>query len=479
MLKYSATLSSAKAYAEAGKLDAWIHLYLNEEGHNIPFSDGLKLFDRYYISPALFPVSLFTRCTGPEPEMKYRIDRDWWEYRVAEMEKSVQADDDLPPLIVHYVDGEFELNDGNHRHQACENLGIENVWAIVWITTHNAAGDGLIVSGIQNCEVHLGNCTVGSCKAGSEICLARYVTLVLDDQDVGASITTKNNSGTTITMQTNPPQNQKAIIKGSGKLNLVGGGTFRFDSNTTFSNTGLITVDDGTTALLNTAVPPCPFLLKNGGTLRFSNTTYLPTKHVTVDNGGILDIGSGSGEISFPYGVSFKDGSILRVTVGATAPKINRFDIRQDGDTSAFLPELKLTTLSAAALMRSRSTRRLSANSISLSTWTDGNLSSSSPRTPSHRPPSGAAAHLVPGVVRTGTTARRSPQGRKLVLRRPARPSHLTRDRRRSRDWRSTRRRSHSGNCAAACCSNTVRSRTPAFTAAGCSSGSLIMPERS
>lgn len=32
MLKYSATLSAAKAYAEAGKLDAWIHLYLNEEG---------------------------------------------------------------------------------------------------------------------------------------------------------------------------------------------------------------------------------------------------------------------------------------------------------------------------------------------------------------------------------------------------------------------------------------------------------------
>ena len=29
MLKYSATLSAAKAYAEAGKLDAWIHLYLN------------------------------------------------------------------------------------------------------------------------------------------------------------------------------------------------------------------------------------------------------------------------------------------------------------------------------------------------------------------------------------------------------------------------------------------------------------------
>ena len=61
MLKYSATLASAQAYAEAGKLDVWIHLYLNEEGRNIPFSDGLKLFDRYYIRPAQFPVSLFKR----------------------------------------------------------------------------------------------------------------------------------------------------------------------------------------------------------------------------------------------------------------------------------------------------------------------------------------------------------------------------------------------------------------------------------
>ena len=155
MLKYSATLSSARAYAEAEKLDAWIHLYLNEEGRNVPFSDGLKLFDRYYIAPAEFPLDLFTRCAGPEPEMKYRIDRDWWEYRVAEMEKSVQADDDLPPLIVHYVDGEYELNDGNHRHQACENLGIENVWAIVWITEDAELDDFMNKYGgyVKDCRI--------------------------------------------------------------------------------------------------------------------------------------------------------------------------------------------------------------------------------------------------------------------------------------------------------------------------------------
>ena len=141
MLKYSATLSSAKAYGEAGKMDAWIHLYLNEEGRNIPFSDGLKLFARYYFSPALFPVSLFKRCAGPEPEMKYRIDKDWWEQRVAGLEKSIRDDPDMPPLMVHYVDGEFELNDGNHRHKAYENLGIENAWVIIWITGEDELDD--------------------------------------------------------------------------------------------------------------------------------------------------------------------------------------------------------------------------------------------------------------------------------------------------------------------------------------------------
>ena len=155
MLKYSATLSSAKAYAEAGKLDAWIHLYLNEEGRNIPFSDGLKLFDRYYFSPAQFPIRLFTRCTGPEPEMKYGIDKDWWEYRIAELEKVIPEEHDLPPLIIHYAEGGFELNDGNHRHKAYEDLGIDQVWAVIWITEKEELDDFIERFGdhVRGCRV--------------------------------------------------------------------------------------------------------------------------------------------------------------------------------------------------------------------------------------------------------------------------------------------------------------------------------------
>ncbi len=134
MLQYAPTLSSAKAYAAEGKLDAWIHLYLNEDGRNIPFSDGLKLFDRYYIGPVRLPLNLFTRCAGPEPEMKYRIHPEWFAHQVAELEEAIRKDPDMPPLMVHYVEGGFELNDGNHRHKAYENLGVDTVWVIVWIT---------------------------------------------------------------------------------------------------------------------------------------------------------------------------------------------------------------------------------------------------------------------------------------------------------------------------------------------------------
>ena len=133
-MEYRPTLSSAKAYSEAGMLESWIHQYLVSDGRNVPFSDGLKQFKRYYLGPYLLPLRLFHRCAGPEPEMQYQIDEKWWQYRVAELEKSIQSGADMPPLIINYVNGRFELNDGNHRHKAYENLNVENVWVIIWTT---------------------------------------------------------------------------------------------------------------------------------------------------------------------------------------------------------------------------------------------------------------------------------------------------------------------------------------------------------
>lgn len=134
VLKYSCSLSSAKEFAEAGKLEDWVHLFLLSDGHNKAFSDGLKLFDRYYLGPITMPLSLFHRCCGPEDDMIYQVNAEWFEKRVQSLKKTLQVNDDMPPLIVHYVSHNFELCDGNHRFEALTQLGVKEYPVIVWIT---------------------------------------------------------------------------------------------------------------------------------------------------------------------------------------------------------------------------------------------------------------------------------------------------------------------------------------------------------
>ncbi len=134
ILEYKCSLSSARAYAEKNKIEDWVHQYLLSDGHNKEFSDGLKLFDRYFIGPIKMPLNLFSRCCGPEENMKYRVNAEWFEKLVTELEHTIQTVDDMPPMIANYVNGHFELNDGNHRFEAYQRLGVKEYYMIIWIT---------------------------------------------------------------------------------------------------------------------------------------------------------------------------------------------------------------------------------------------------------------------------------------------------------------------------------------------------------
>lgn len=134
VMEYKSTLSSAIGYAKNGKLEEWIHTYLQSDGHNQEFSDGLKLFDRYFLGPVKMPLSLFKRCCGPEPDMTWVIPKEPFENKVNQLQKVISENPDMPPLIVSYTNGEFQLNDGNHRFEAYSRLGITEYYVIVWIT---------------------------------------------------------------------------------------------------------------------------------------------------------------------------------------------------------------------------------------------------------------------------------------------------------------------------------------------------------
>jgi len=128
------TMAGALRWADAGKLETWIHEYLTGEGNNKAFSDGLKLMQRRYFGPIVFPLRHLVRCTGPEETMKYRVSRDSFEQRVQRIGQALQQGFDLPPLIVHYFGGQFELNDGNHRYEALIRNRVEHFGVVIWTT---------------------------------------------------------------------------------------------------------------------------------------------------------------------------------------------------------------------------------------------------------------------------------------------------------------------------------------------------------
>ena len=140
ILDYECSLQCAKAFAKAGRLEDWVHAYLLSDGDNPAFSHGLKLFDRFFLGPVSMPLTLFHRCCGPEEGMRWRVHPVHFEEKVSRIMEAAREDQDIPPLIVHYLfseaDGtpEFELNEGNDRFEAYKRLGMASTEVIVWIT---------------------------------------------------------------------------------------------------------------------------------------------------------------------------------------------------------------------------------------------------------------------------------------------------------------------------------------------------------
>lgn len=127
--------ASAERYSQAGLLEEWIHTYLLFERRNREFSDGLHLQPRQYIGPLAMPLSLFTRSSGPEEHMKWRVHLVVWEENVASRQRSIRRQEPLPPLIVSYGEGGFELNCGSPLYEALVREGITCFPVIIWCSS--------------------------------------------------------------------------------------------------------------------------------------------------------------------------------------------------------------------------------------------------------------------------------------------------------------------------------------------------------
>lgn len=129
------TLTMARQYAEAGRIDVWMQDFLRADGKNVALADGLLLEERYYFGLREVPISLFASIKSGAPEYLQENNAIQYFFSVVDEMKEGLADGwDAPPLIVEYVYGNFQVDDGRHRLETYRQLGIEKVWAVIWTT---------------------------------------------------------------------------------------------------------------------------------------------------------------------------------------------------------------------------------------------------------------------------------------------------------------------------------------------------------
>ena len=86
-------------------------------------------------------VSIPSVKAAPEENMPYRVHPEVFERKVRGIMDAAESGADLPPLIVNYENGNFTLNDGNHRYEAYSRLGRRECEVIIWTTAEQDMTD--------------------------------------------------------------------------------------------------------------------------------------------------------------------------------------------------------------------------------------------------------------------------------------------------------------------------------------------------
>lgn len=137
--KIFGTLTCAKEYEKQGKLEEWVQLFLRGDGKNITLAEGLTKNNFQYIG--LAPIRLTELSVSSEiPEyITASEDIKWFNQEIEQMLAAIKTGWDMPPLIVHYLEGKYYPFDGRHRNVALHKLGREEAMAVIVVNSEEDA----------------------------------------------------------------------------------------------------------------------------------------------------------------------------------------------------------------------------------------------------------------------------------------------------------------------------------------------------
>lgn len=124
----------ALEYADRGAINEWIQLFLRNDGKNHALADGLLLETRYYRGPIITDISEFGIEEGAPSYLKEADEIARFFHVVNNMKKNF-SDWDVPPLIVNYYSGIYEINDGRHRNETLRQMKVKRTSVIFWTSS--------------------------------------------------------------------------------------------------------------------------------------------------------------------------------------------------------------------------------------------------------------------------------------------------------------------------------------------------------
>ncbi len=126
------SVDDARIAADRGDLAAWVAAFLRSPGSdNAVLAQQLHDQKASWWGPVELPFDELQRLAGPPDQPALApLGEDDLE-TVEEMDDSIQDGWQPPPLVVSYRDGEFTVEDGNHRIEGLRRSGRSEYWAVV------------------------------------------------------------------------------------------------------------------------------------------------------------------------------------------------------------------------------------------------------------------------------------------------------------------------------------------------------------
>jgi hypothetical protein len=127
------SLASARAASDRHELTEWVTGFLGSPGSdNAALAEHLSQELGWWTGPLELPLDQLNRLVGPPGDpVLCPVDDEYWNGRLAELDRRTKAGWEPPPVIVSYRQGKFVLEDGNHRSESVRRAGKTLVWAVV------------------------------------------------------------------------------------------------------------------------------------------------------------------------------------------------------------------------------------------------------------------------------------------------------------------------------------------------------------